>query len=77
MENSGEATFEPTPGEPGCTTVNLRLSYTLPDIAGPLVESSLAQKFVRSTLLGTMKRFQLALEGEAATARETAEVIIS
>lgn len=70
VQNSGVATFESTPGVADCTTVTLRMSYTLPDIAGPLVETLVAQNFVKRTLLSTMERFRLTLEAEAAGAAE-------
>lgn len=66
VQNAGEATFDPTPGRPGCTTVTLSMSYTLPSVAGPIVETSVVQNFVRRTLLSTMERFRMTLEAEAA-----------
>jgi uncharacterized membrane protein len=69
VQNAGEATFDPVPGQPGCTRMTLRMTYTLPDaagvIAGPLVESSIVQRFVKRTLLGTMEKFKDTLEAEA------------
>lgn len=43
VQNSGEATFTPVAGQPRATTVRLRMSYTLPDLAGPLAETRLAR----------------------------------
>jgi uncharacterized membrane protein len=63
LKNSGEATFE-TCGR-GVTKISLRLSYTLPDLAGPIFETSLVQNFVRRTMLSTMERFRDSLEEEA------------
>lgn len=73
VENSGIATFEPTDGQAGCTTVTLCMSYSLPNLAAPLVENSLAQKFVRRTMLSTMERFKSALEKDARDKGATAQ----
>jgi len=68
VQNSGEATFTPVAGQPRATTVRLRMSYTLPDLAGPLAETRLAQSFVRRTMHGAMTRFRDAMEAQAAAA---------
>ena len=54
VSNAGEATFEPAPeAGPGCTRVSLRMSYTLPDLAGPLAETALAKRFVRTNSIAS------------------------
>lgn len=76
VRNAGEATFEPSIEEDGCTTVTLTMTYSLPDVPGlrPVVENSLAQRFVRRTILSTMERFRVALEAQAAMEPEAAQV---
>ena len=71
VQNAGEATFEPAEEEgAGLTRVSLSMTYTLPDVAGPLIETSVAQRFVYRTMLSTMERFREALEAEAAAEEE-------
>lgn len=65
IQNSGVATFQKTSGRSGCSTVTLCMSYTLPDVAGALIDNSLAQSFVQKTMLSTMERFKTTLEREA------------
>lgn len=62
VQNAGRATFESSDKSPDVTTLTLRMEYTLPDVAKPLLESELAQRFVRRTMLATMERFRDALE---------------
>ena len=65
VQNSGEATFEGLDGAASRTLISLRMTYTLPDVAKPLVEAPLVQRFVHRTLLSTMERFKDTLEAEA------------
>ena len=67
VENSGEAVFVENAGDGvEATTVTLTMSYTLPDMAGRLVDTGLAQRFVRKTMSSTMEKFRTALEAEHA-----------
>ena len=66
IQNSGVATFERTEGQPDCSTVTLCMSYTLPDVAGAIIDNALAQRFVQKTMFSTMERFKATLEQEAA-----------
>mmetsp|Transcript_13062 Transcript_13062/g.33483 ORF Transcript_13062/g.33483 Transcript_13062/m.33483 type:complete len:206 (+) Transcript_13062:106-723(+) len=63
VQNSGEATFVERAG--GITTVSLRMTYTLPDLAGPLLSAPFAKRFVRRTMMRTMYTFKDTLEAEA------------
>lgn len=69
VQNAGVATFAGAPGGGGPTTLTLRMEYTLPDVARPLLESELVQRFVRRTLLSTMERFRDTLEDTEDAAR--------
>ena len=62
IQNSGEATFVDRGG--GVTTVSLRMTYTLPDLVGPVLSAPFARRFVRRTMVGTMQRFKETLEAE-------------
>lgn len=70
VENEGEATFVDSGG--GVTTVSLQITYTLPDLAGPILSAPFARHFVRRTMLSTMYRFKETLEAEAA--REAGQI---
>ena len=65
------ATFEE--GADGCTNVTLTISYTLPNVARPIVSRNWPQRFVRRTMLWTMETFRDALEAEAATMEASAD----
>lgn len=64
VQNEGEATFV-TKGD-GITEVSLQMTYVLPDLIGPILSAPFAQRFVRRTLMSTMKKFKETLEAEAA-----------
>ena len=71
LQNEGLATFEE--GADGCTNVTLTISYTLPNVARPIVSRNWPQRFVRRTMLWTMETFRDALEAEAATMEASAD----
>ena len=66
MQNAGVARFETSIADAQVTTVTLTMTYTLPDVAGPIANSAIAQSFVRRTMLSTFDLFKEELEAQAA-----------
>ena len=66
VQNAGVARFEASSADARATTVTLTMTYTLPDLAGPIAQSAIAQSFVRRTMLSTFDRFKEELEAKAA-----------
>ena len=66
VQNAGVARFETSSADARVTTVTLTMTYTLPDVAGPIANSAIAQSFVRRTMLSTFDLFKEELEAQAA-----------
>lgn len=67
LANGGEVTFVALDGdEEAGGVVTLRMEYTVPDVAKPLVENVATRRFLRRIVRRTMERFRDALELEVA-----------
>eukprot|EP00965_Chrysotila_dentata_P251621 6210167-Pleurochrysis_carterae.AAC.1 len=60
MENAGSARFEQLPN--GAVNMTLSIVYPMPESVKWFGESALVQRFVRSTMLYTMRRFKRIME---------------